>query len=168
MPLITGPLKWYTVAETLRAEIDSELTVKPTRSGVVPGAIAWDECDCGLLAVSVARVYLSDTFPQPLNVKVGACDATLEVGEFVAQLIRCAPNPPGLEDLSPTVADLDLSAQEILRDAYELLKAVSVKLCEMNRDREIPDFFVNPLTAQGPSGGCVGNELRFLVALARN
>lgn len=168
MPLITGPLKWYTVAETIRSTVDAALTEKPARSGVVPGAIAWDECDCGLLAVSVARVYLSDTFPQQVSVKTGACDATLEVGEFVVQLIRCAPNPPSLEAMAPTVAELDASAQEILQDAYELLKAVSVKLCEMNADREIRDFFVNPLVAQGPSGGCVGNELRFLVALARN
>lgn len=167
MPLITGPLKWYTVAETVRQAVMAELTVLPDRSGAVPGAIAWDECDCGLLAVSVARVYLSDTFPQPLNVKIGACDATLDVGELVVQLVRCAPNPEG-DDPSPSVSALDVSAQVVLRDAYELLRAVSVKLCEMNRDREIRDFFVNPLTSQGPSGGCVGNELRFLVALARN
>jgi hypothetical protein len=168
MPLITGPLKWYTVAETVRLAIMADLTTLPDRSGVVPGAIAWDECDCGLLALSVARVYLSDTFPQPVTVKTGACDATIEVAEVVVQLIRCAPGADGVASLAPTVAELDASAQEILQDAYELLKAVSETLCEMKRDRDIWDFFINPLTAQGPSGQCVGNELRFLVALPRN
>jgi hypothetical protein len=171
MALITGPLKWYTVAETVRSAIMADLTTLPDRSAVVPGAIAWDECDCGLLAVSVARIYLSDNFPQPLTEKVGvaACDAAWDVGEFVVQLIRCAPNPEG-DALAPTVAALDASAQEILRDAYELLQSVTVTLCEMKEqpDREIIDFFVNPLTSQGPSGGCVGSEVRFLVALARN
>jgi len=169
--MITGPLKWYTVAETVRLAIMADLTNLPDRSSVVPGAIAWDECDCGLLAISVARIYLSDSFPQPLTTKVGAaaCDAAWDVGEFVVQLIRCAPNPEG-DDLAPTVAALDASAQEILRDAYELLQSVTVTLCEMKEqpDREIIDFFVNPLTSQGPSGGCVGSELRFLVALPRN
>lgn len=168
MPLITGPPKWYTVAEEIRLAIMAGLTTLPNRSSVVPGAIAWDECDCGLLAISVARIYLSDQFPNPQTAKVGIrCDAAWEVGEFVVQLIRCAPNPEA-DDLAPTVAALDASAQEILQDAYELLKSVTEKLCEMNDAPEIIDFFVNPLTAQGPSGGCVGNELRFLVALARN
>lgn len=167
MPLITGPLKWYTVAETVRLAIMAELTTLPDRSSVVPGAIAWDECDCGLLAISLARIHLSDQFPTQLTTRVGACDAAWEVGEYVVQLIRCAPNPDG-DDLAPTTAALDASAQEILRDAYELLLSVSEKLCEMKRDRDIVDFFLAPLTSQGPSGGCVGNELRFLVGLTRN
>lgn len=166
--MITGPLKWYTVATTLEAAVYAELTTKPDRHSVVPGAIAWDACDCGLLAVSVARIYLSDAFPAPLTAKTGACDAAWEVGEYVVQLIRCAPNPESLENPAPTTAALDASAQEILTDAYELLKSVSETLCQMNKDRDIIDFFLNPLTAQGPSGGCVGNEVRFLVGLARN
>lgn len=165
--MITGALKWYTVASTLEQAVYAELTTKPDRHGVVPGAIAWDECDCGLLAVSVAQVYPSETFPDPLTRKVSnVCDAPWEVGELVIQVVRCAPNPDGLEP--PTVAELDASAQEVLRDAYELLKGASVRLCEMNRDRDIADFLLRPLTAQGPSGGCVGNELRAYVALTRN
>lgn len=167
MPLITGSLKWYTVAETVRLAIMADLTTLPDRSSVVPGAIAWDECDCGLLALSVARVYLSDQFPNPLTVRAGACDAAWEVAEVVVQLIRCAPGATDTT-LAPTVAELDASAREILTDAYELLRAVSVKLCEMKADGDIIDFFLNPLTAQGPSGQCVGNEVRFLVGLARN
>jgi hypothetical protein len=165
--VITGPLKWYTVAEQLRQAVHAELTTTPDRSGVVPGAIAWDECDCGILAVSVAQVYLSETFPDPANNKLGNCDAPYEVAEVVVQVVRCAPNP---EDqlTAPTVAELDASAQEVLRDAYEILRATSIKLCEMNAARDISDFLLRPLTAQGPSGGCVGNELRAFVALGRN
>lgn len=168
MPMITGPLKWYTVAERIRQAVHDELTVEPSRSGVVPGAIAWDECDCGLLAVSVARIFLSETFPDELSRRIGnACDAPYEVGEFVIQVIRCVPGATD-QTLAPTVAELDTSAQEVLRDAYEMLKGASVELCEMNRDREISDFMLRPLTAQGPTGGCVGNELRAYVALMRN
>lgn len=168
MPLITGPLKWYEVAETVRLAIMAELTTLPARSSVVPGAIAWDACDCGLLAISLARIHLSDTFPTQLTTRVGACDAAWEVGEYVVQLIRCVPGADGVANLAPTTAELDASAQEILQDAYELLKSVSEKLCEMKRDHDIIDFFLAPLTSQGPSGNCGGNELRFLVGLARN
>lgn len=165
--MITGPLKWYTVASTLEQAVYAELTTKPTRHSVVPGAIAWDECDCGLLAVSVARVFLTETFPDELSRRVGnACDAPYEVGELVIQVIRCVPGPDTAT--APTTTELDASAQEILQDAYEMLKAVSVKLCQMNKAREISDFMLRPLTAQGPSGVCGGNELRAYVALLRN
>ena len=89
--MITGPLKWYTVATRLRDAVYAELTTKPDRSGVVPGAIAWDECDCGILAVSRAQIYLSEAFPNPVAQPFGNCDAPYEVGEFVIQVIRCVP-----------------------------------------------------------------------------
>lgn len=168
MPMISGDLKWYTVASTLEQAVYAELTTKPDRHSVVPGSIAWDECDCGILAVSVAQVFLTEQFPDQLARRVGnACDAPYEVAEVVIQVIRCAPNPDD-QLRAPTTAELDASAQEVLRDAFEILKGASVKLCEMNRDREIADFMLRPLTAQGPSGGCVGNELRAFVSLTRN
>lgn len=165
--MIVGELKWYTVAERLRAAIHEDLTVKPDRSGVVPGAIAWDACDCGMLAVSVAQVYPSEDFPFPQATRVGACDAPWEVGEIVIQIIRCAPNPEG-QNLYPSVEAQDASAQEVRRDAYQVLLAASRELCEMNDARDISDFVVRPQPTQGPQGGCVGTELRVLVSLPRN
>lgn len=165
--MISGELKWYTVASTLQQAVHVALTDTPARSGVVPGAIAWDACDCGMLAVSVAQVYPSETFPEPQTVKVGGCDAPWEVGEIVVQVIRCAPNPEG-QSLYPSSAALEASAQQVSRDAYETLQAVSVKLCEMSAAREVSDFLVRPQVAQGPQGGCVGTELRALVQLWRN
>ena len=165
--MITGPLKWYTVAETLRQAVHAELTVKPARSGVVPGAIAWDECDCGILAVSISQVYPSETFPDQQTLKVGRCDAPWEVAEITVQIVRCAPNPEG-QELSPSVAALDASAREVARDAYETLRAVSVTLCQMDDARDIADFMIRTQTAQGPTGGCVGSELRAAVSLPRN
>lgn len=165
--MITGELKWYAVAERLRAAIHAALTDEPRRSGVVPGAIAWDACDCGMLAVSVAQVYPCETFPSPQAERVGACDAPWEVGEIIMQLIRCAPNPEG-QNLYPPVAALDESAQQVRRDAYQLLLAASAELCAMNSARDISDFLVRPQVTQGPLGGCVGSELRVLVSLPRN
>ena len=53
-------------------------------------------------------------------------------------------------------------------ESEQQLTLAEVKLCEMNRDREISDFMLRPLVPQGPTGGCVGNELRAYVALLRN
>jgi hypothetical protein len=166
--VITGELKWYTVAETIRAAVHTGLTVAPQRSGVVPGAIAWDECDCGMLAVAQNRVFLSDSFPETYTAPAGVrCDAAWEVGEYTVQVIRCAPNPEG-QALAPPVAALDASAQEVARDTYEVLKAVSQTLCQMHDASDIADFLLLPLTSQGPEGGCVGVEVMFLVGLWRN
>ncbi|KAB2976043.1 hypothetical protein F8R89_31035 [Streptomyces sp. SS1-1] len=165
--MISGADKWYTVAETLRQAVHAELTTTPQRSGVVPGAIAWDECDCGLLAVSVAQIYPTETFPDPLTRRVGnACDAPWEAAEIVVQVVRCAPNPDD-PMTAPTTTELDTSAREVLRDAQEMMRALSVTLCQMNADRDIADFILRPLIAQGPAGGCVGNEVRAIVSLPR-
>jgi hypothetical protein len=165
MPMISGELKWYEVASRLEQAIYAELTVTPDRHGVVPGAIAWDACDCGLLAVSVGPIYPTEQFPNPVQVRVGGCDAPWEAAEIIMQVVRCVPTH---DEKPPTVAALDASAQEILRDAYEMMRAVSTTLCQMNKDREISDFVMRALTPQGPSGMCGGNELRAVVSLPRN
>lgn len=164
--MILGPLKWYTVAERLRLAVHAELTIKPDRSGVVPAAIAWDECDCGLLAVSVNQIFPTEVFPSLLVEPSGNCDASVDAAEIVIQIIRCAPQPEG-DRLAPSVSTLDASAQEVNRDAYELLKAARETLCAMLNVRDIYAFLLRPLTAQGPSGACVGNELRVYVGLLR-
>ena len=166
--MITGPDKWYTVAETIRAAVHAGLTLAPQRSGVVPGGIAWDECDCGMLAVAQNRIFLSDAFPSQSTAPAGVrCDAAWEIGEYSVQVVRCAPNPQG-QSLAPTVAALDASAQETMRDAYEVMKAVSETLCIMHDDGDISDFLLLTLVPQGPDGGCVGVELGFVVGLGRN
>lgn len=165
--MISGELKWYEVASRLEQAVYTDLTDEPQRHGVVPGAIAWDACDCGMLAVSIAQVYPSEDFPAPQAVKIGACDAPYEVAEVAVQIIRCAPNAEG-QNLFPSTEALDASARSVARDAYETLRAVSILLCEMSEVRDISDFLVRPQITQGPQGGCVGTELRALVSLLRN
>jgi hypothetical protein len=168
MPMITGPLKWYTVASRLEQAIYEELTVTPARHGVVPGAIAWDDCDCGLLAASVGQIYPTEQFPNPAQARVGnSCDAPWEAAEIIIQVVRCTPCPDDNGN-PPTVAALDASAREILTDAYETMRAMSTTLCQMNKDREISDYLMRTLVPQGPSGCCGGNELRAVVSLPRN
>ena len=165
--MISGELKWYEVAAALEAAVYAALTDKPQRHGVVPGAIAWDACDCGMLAASIAQVYPSETFPAPQATPFGSCQAPYEVAEIVIQIIRCAPNPEG-QNLWPPTAALDASAQQVARDAYETLRAVSLELCSMNEARDVADYLIRPQVIQGPTGGCVGSEMRALVSLPRN
>lgn len=167
MTLITGTAKWYTVASALEAAVFAGLSTAVDRHGVVPGAIPWDACDCGMLAVSVGPIYLSDTFPEPMEAVISsACSAAWEVAEIVFQVIRCAPQPEG-QNLYPSVAVQTAAAQLMDIDGAELVKYAAQKLCEMMRDDEIVDHLIGTATPQGPEGGCVGYQLNVLVGLGR-
>lgn len=163
---ILGDDRWWQVASRTVTAVQSALTVSVERAGVVPGAVAWDACDCGLLAVSWTAAFPSDVFPAEQTGVTGNCGSAWEVSEFLVQVVRCAPNPNG-QSLAPTVADLSESARLLDTDGNQTARAVSVLLCTMKDAMEVEDFLVTRRTPQGPEGGCVGIEQRFLVALPR-
>jgi hypothetical protein len=138
------------------------------RACVVPGDIAWDECDCGLLAISPNRWFLSDTFPASTGPgsRNGPCELAWLVGELVIQVIRCAPNPRQ-GATSPTCAQLSAGAQVLVSDAYVTLATTLRILCELKEQGRIIDFSLNDEITRGPEGGCVGVELRAQVAVPR-
>lgn len=165
MTMITGALKYYTVAEAIRVAVDAALTNAVQRSCVVPGAIAWDECDCGMLAVSIGRVYLSDVFPDEQGSVTGNCQASMEVVEIVVQVIRCVPGPDDQGD-PPTCAQLDTAAQIMAADTQQALAAIAVWICQA-LDTQIFYGLITPTLPQGPQGDCAGPELHVLIALPR-
>jgi hypothetical protein len=177
MTLITGPTAFYTVASrVLQAVVDNIAagpTEVPRRYGVVPGQIAWDNCeDCGLLAVSLSRVFLTDDFPIESTLHPeGKCTSGWFGADFVLQLIRCAPMPSAT-GASPTVEALDASAQVVMADAHATLTGVACELAEMlpgemGGDDSIVDYVIKQQMVVGPSGACVGNQVDFQVAIAR-
>lgn len=166
--MISGPTRWYTVGGHIVTAVSTGLTVPVARSGQVPGSIAWDDCNCdGLLAVTVPRVYLSESFPQESEGPVGSrCRAPYEVADFTVSVLRCAPQPQG-QALSPKAADLTAAAAVLLRDMVETLDAVSALMCTLKDNDDISDYFVTPAESAGPEGACVGFTLRVLVSLDR-
>jgi len=165
--MITGPSKWFDLAKLLEAALYADLTTKPERHSVVPGAIAWDACDCGMLAVSVGQVYLSDTFPEPMaSVISPSCAAAWEAAELTVQLIRCAPSPGG-QQLWPSTDRLEAAALVMAQDAAEILGTASRTMCELAEADQIVDHLIGTVDPQGPEGGCVGVQLGLVVALTR-
>lgn len=170
--MVLGPEKWWTIATALRDAVAAVLDPAICRAVVMPGNIAWDDCECGLLAVTIARTFLSDVFPEPQAEPVGiGCDAVYEVSEFLLDVVRCAPSPveTGQGDIAPAVEALEAAAQQMSQDAVDTLNAVSTLLCRMKNDlpEEIVDFLIGQQTAAGPEGGCVGTELHVMVSLRR-
>ena len=166
-------LMFYMIPNTLLNAIEAALATTiggpMNRACVVPGAIAWDECECGALYVSVSRWFLSDTFPasQSADQRVGPCELTWLVAEITIQVMRCAPTAAGRNVVAPTCEALDNAAKIMVVDAYTTLTTTLSTLCGMKQDNLIIDFSLGEQTASGPEGMCVGTELRAYVAMPR-
>jgi hypothetical protein len=116
--VLYGDDAFYTLLTRVRDANATALTNTiggaPSRIGIVPGAIAWDDCDCGaggLLALGTVRTYLSDEFPNELSEVTGGGSGVLICGDFSVQAIRCAPSPSTSGD-APSVDALDRSARD--------------------------------------------------------
>ncbi|MER7488716.1 hypothetical protein ABTY20_22985 [Streptomyces sp. NPDC126497] len=165
--MIAGAARWYTVGSRIVAAVRDGLSSKPSRVGLVPGEIAWDSCDCGgMLAVTLSRLYLSDAFPEETETVNGACQPPYEVGQYTVAVVRCAPNPDGIES-APAADELDAAAGLLLQDATEMLGAVATLLCRLKEGDEVLDYLVTPVEPVGPEGGCVGVNLTVRVCLVR-
>jgi hypothetical protein len=171
--MLSGSAAFYTILAQVRDALSLALVNtaggKPKRVSIVPGAIAWDDCDtCGLLALALVRTYLSDEFPLESSApaSVSGTQGALLCADFAVQSIRCAPQPQGT-DLAPSVDALDLAGQIITADAYTLECTTLATLDTLLHSDGILDYLMRPITTVGPEGACVGTELGFTVAVIR-
>lgn len=171
-----GPSGFYDVANVLVTELEAALAGSDggavERACVVPGEIVWDACNCGLLAVSVRRWFLTDSFPETSAafganvIRATPCDLPWLVGELRVQVVRCAPIPDG-NALSVPCPELDETARILLSDAYVTLTETVATLCELRETDQIIDYVLGDQETLGPAGDCVGSELVAQVALMR-
>lgn len=138
----------------------------PCRVCVVPGEIAWDDCNAGQLVVSTVREFQSETFPlEALERGVNSsCGLPYLVAELRFSLLRCAPIP---QKMSITVPCESLEDTSLLlhKDAFWMRKALSCCLLDLKRTYVILDYIVGSTDRVGPDGGCVGNEITVLLGL---
>lgn len=176
MAQLRGPTAFYDLANVLVTNVAAVLATSlggaVQRACVVPGEIVWDACNCGLLAVSVRRWFLTDSFPETSTtfggntVRATPCDLPWLVGELRIQVVRCAPIPEG-QAISVPCPELAAAAQVLLSDAYVTLTETVATLCELRETDQIIDYVVGDQETVGPAGDCVGNELVAQVALMR-
>jgi hypothetical protein len=159
---------WYETAHgILHAIIDAledAETGVPDRACVVPGSnVAWDQCDCGQLAVVVTRSFPSVTFPQEASAAATASFAgncvPLVVAEITISLVRCVPGPTDAGD-PPSCEALSEAARLQEIDAHAVRTAVQCHLvAEETEHRRITNFVIRGQQRVGPEGGCAGSEL---------
>jgi hypothetical protein len=163
---ITGPAGFHQVAQLLLDGITAHLTPTPGRVCVVPGAIAWDSCDCdGMAAATIARQFLTSSFPAEASALIGSpCDAADLAADIIVQIVRCAPGPDD-DGNPPTCAQLDTAAVQVAGDLWTSRLAAYCTLRELRRARQLEAFRLTGQTVLGPEGGCVASQLGVTVAL---
>jgi hypothetical protein len=171
-PLLTGDGGFTQILATIRDACADALSDSRSISRVVimPGAIAWDFCEtyCGLLALSLNRMFYTDDFPIEIaatSLSPGRAHGTILAADMVLQAVRCAPNPEA-GDLAPTVSELESSSQLILDDAWTIFCTTSNTLADLEERGQILHHMIRQLTTVGPEGACVGSELSFVVGIS--
>jgi hypothetical protein len=116
VPVNRDQLAAWDIAETMRECAHTWLTDQttlgpPDRSFVHVGDVAWDNCECGQLAVTIQEMYPSQSFPMEAGlitaaaggVTVGnrACAAPLFVVGYLVSIVRCVPSGDGRSPPTP-------------------------------------------------------------------
>lgn len=142
--------------------VDHGVGLEINRVGVVPGDIAWDECQCGQLVITEERRFPSRDFP------LEEVDHTAECGEpwlvvvLTLSLTRCAPvgddngNPP-------LVGGLGVAAAQLSKDMNDVRHPVYCCLNTAYDANQIMAFQLGAMEVVGPSGGCVGFDMTIMI-----
>lgn len=167
--MIHGPYTWYQIAYALGQAVQDGLTTDTASLFVKPGDIVWDAADCGAIYVTWANVFLTNQFPEPVRIPEGNCAPAEKGAEFLVQVVRCMPPPPGLPGTTITTspgADLEGdAAMQLSRDVEEMLAAVSAWCCQQQTDGEITNYVIPTVTTVGPEGSAIGAELSVFVSV---
>lgn len=134
---------------------------------IVPGMIAWDDCTCGQLALTVTQIYYSRTFPNQDNGASFNCQLPYVVADLTVGLLRCAPQPDADSgQLSPSCVELDSAARVWFEDADAVRRGVLCCLIDMKASRQIEGYALGAQSSTGPEGGCVGSEFHISIGLS--
>lgn len=148
--------------EYIRNElVDTEGGVPQRFALIVPGAIAWDGCDCGQFAQSITNVVASRVFPTPAtDVPAQTCGHPQAVISVTVSLLRCIP---GMDDSGrpPNVDSLFAAARILEDDRLALRRGLNCYLREQYDQYKILNYTIGAAQSVGPEGQCGGIEMNY-------
>lgn len=166
------PLAFYNlVTQVGQCAVDriAELTPTPELSRVcllVPGDIAWDDCQCGSFTQTAGPWLWSNNG----RVTTGYIGDANNCGphylgiEVTAEVLRCVAQPVG-DALAPTCEALLLDRQQLDTDAAAIRNGIICCLQTLLADEGIESFEIMSHTPIGPQGGCVGSQVKYRIWL---
>lgn len=146
------------------AKILAEGLPTPDRSVVTVGEIAWDDCPCGQLAVTLVEIFPADSPPNPALTLWARCPPKALVAHYIAEILRCAHATTGT-GTPPTPIELAVDALLAVKDAWAVRQGVGCCLKTQATNRNIVDYVIGGQKMAGPAGGCVGSDLDVYVVL---
>ena len=136
----------------------------PDRACVVPGDLAWDECECGLLAVRwTGNSYGQTVTSNAADIDGGCGLPYVNVGINVV-LLRCVAGPQTGGD-PPTCEQLSTAAAILHRDVFAMEKAIATVVVDLLDSGAIIGFALNGQSPTGPQGNCVGTSYNLTVGI---
>jgi hypothetical protein len=130
---------------------------------VVPGDVAWDDCDCGQLTQTINTVTPAETFTGAgtgVDTRVTPCGPKFVIIGVTLSVVRCVPVMTA-NNHPPTCDSLYAAAYCLERDRSAARTAIACFLRHMRETYQVVDFSVGVATSVGPQGACVGFELPY-------
>lgn len=146
--------------QAILTSVRGQLRVTPTgwpdsaREYVVPGQLAWDECECGLLAIEWLSAPYSFGLPNTRQALADGCKPLLAL-QIQVTVLRCAPSP-GTHGEPPSPEALAAAAETNLDDLEAVLIGTATAVKTLEETNVIVQYALNAPTPAGPEGGCVG------------
>lgn len=156
--------------QAILLSVRGQLLVTPTgwpltaREYVVPGTLAWDECECGLLAIEWLSAPYTSAFPNPRQALADGCKPLLAL-QIQVTALRCAPSP-GPHGEAPSVTDLAAAAVTNLDDLEAMLIGTATAVRTLEETGTILQYALSAPTPAGPEGGCVGVSQQLYLGFA--
>lgn len=164
MPTMYTPIGHYVnvtgIAMCISNRLASTTGGVPSRVCIYPGDVAWDECECGMLALTTRRIFGSQTFPIEgiPGVGISNCGLPWMVAELEITMLRCVPSiqqgkrPPSCEQLG--------NATKIMyEDAFAVWQGTLCCLAEMKEQNFLAEYALAAQTFTGPQGLCAGSTM---------
>ena len=144
----------------------------PARVLMYPGTVAWDNCDCGQLALGVTTHFNSrDTVNDSSNMHQN-CTAPARVASYALSIVRCVPGTD-INGTPPVPGALTNAFQIQESDAYLVWHTVQCQLTAMENVNQpggptiIAGIVLDQIVLQ-TSGMCTGTELHFKASWTRD
>lgn len=156
---IAAALISHTLTQLAAAGADA-----PNRTCTVPGELAWDECDCGLLAVRWTGLTYG-TGPTATAPDTDTnCGQPMVNLSFNVALLRCVPGPQS-GGASPTCEQLAIAAEVLHRDVFALEIAMTNAVVALRDANTIVDWALNGQVPVGPQGLCAGTSYNLVTSI---
>jgi len=146
------------IAECITERLADTTAGVPNRVCIYPGDVAWDECNCGMLALTTTRIYASARFPTLNAELIMDCGLPYMVASLEISMLRCIPSIQEGKR-SPTCTQLGNATQIQYEDAFAVWQGTLCCLQAMKEHNFVQEFAIGVQSFIGPQGMCGGSML---------